>query len=82
MTRFEWWNCSRSRPRKGRIIIEQAKGMVAERAHLSIDVAFERLRGYARSRNVRLTVLCQAVVEGLLDLDDVAAAPGPSRRAP
>ncbi|WP_067574133.1 GAF and ANTAR domain-containing protein [Nocardia acidivorans] len=47
-----------------RIIIEQAKGMLAERGGLDMDQAFARLRGHARSHNVRLTDLARTLVEG------------------
>lgn len=49
-----------------RVIIEQAKGMVAAREGISVDKAFIRLRDYARTKNVRLHEVAQAVVE--LDL--------------
>ena len=48
---------------QSRIVIEQAKGVLAEAAHLGMGDAFERLRGYARSHNLRLTEVAQAVVD-------------------
>ncbi|MEV0644316.1 GAF and ANTAR domain-containing protein [Phytomonospora sp. NPDC050363] len=47
-----------------RVIIEQAKGVVAERHGLGMDEAFDRLRGAARSGSRRLSELARAVVEG------------------
>jgi GAF domain-containing protein len=47
-----------------RIIIEQAKGMVAESRQLSIDVAFDELRRAARSSNTRLGDFAAQVVDG------------------
>jgi GAF domain-containing protein len=47
-----------------RIMIEQAKGVIAERLHLDVDAAFTLLRSGARSRNRRLSELAQAVVNG------------------
>jgi hypothetical protein len=44
-----------------RIIIEQAKGMLAERFELHVDEAFERLRREARSRRMKLRELAAAV---------------------
>jgi GAF domain-containing protein len=47
-----------------RVLIEQAKGVLAERLNLPIDEAFTVLRGGARSRNRRLSELAQAIVDG------------------
>jgi hypothetical protein len=44
-----------------RIVIEQAKGMLAERFEIHVDEAFERLRHQARSRRMKLHVLAAAV---------------------
>ena len=44
-----------------RIVIEQAKGMLAERFELHVDDAFERLRREARNRRLNLHVLAAAV---------------------
>ena len=52
-----------------RVVIEQAKGIVAERAGVSVDTAFDRLRFYARSRNLRLSVVARDLVEGALARD-------------
>ena len=56
-----------------RIVIEQAKGVIAERRQLSVDAAFALLRRHARDRNLRLADLARATVDGSLDvtsLDD------------
>jgi GAF domain-containing protein len=50
-----------------RIVIEQAKGVLAERAGVDLAEAFSRLRSYARSNNLRLTDVAMAVVDGILD---------------
>ncbi len=47
-----------------RIIIEQAKGKIAEAANLDMDMAFQRLRNHARNHNLRLTALAQSIAEG------------------
>jgi GAF domain-containing protein len=47
-----------------RVLIEQAKGIVAERLHLDMAEAFVLLRGTARSHNRRLSDLAQAIVDG------------------
>ncbi len=50
-----------------RIAIEQAKGVLSERAGIDLAEAFARLRTYARSTNQRLTDVAQAAVNGTLD---------------
>jgi len=57
-----------------RIVIEQAKGMVAERAGLDMEQAFTALRSYARSHNRRLADVAEAVIGGTL----TPSALGPS----
>jgi AmiR/NasT family two-component response regulator len=47
-----------------RVTIEQAKGKLAERLHLDMDQAFNVLRRYARTRNIRLSDLARAFVDG------------------
>jgi transcriptional regulator with GAF, ATPase, and Fis domain len=65
-----------------RVAIEQAKGMVAERAHVDMDQAFTMLRTHARSSRLHLTAVALEVVEGTLALDEVAAATPSSRHEP
>jgi GAF domain-containing protein len=45
-----------------RIIIEQAKGVIAQARGISVDDAFAQIRAYARSHNRRLTDVAQAIV--------------------
>jgi transcriptional regulator with GAF, ATPase, and Fis domain len=47
-----------------RVIIEQAKGKLAERLGLDMDQAFNLLREAARTSNRRLSDLAQAFIEG------------------
>jgi transcriptional regulator with GAF, ATPase, and Fis domain len=47
-----------------RIVIEQAKGVIAERRHLDMDQSFTLLRGTARTSNRPLSELARAVVDG------------------
>jgi GAF domain-containing protein len=49
-----------------RVLIEQAKGMVAERNQLNMEHAFSALRTYARSNNRRLVDVAREVIEGTL----------------
>jgi hypothetical protein len=50
-----------------RVVIEQAKGVLAERLQISPDDAFEVLRGAARSRNRLLSDLARDVATGSAD---------------
>ncbi|HEX4660923.1 MAG TPA: ANTAR domain-containing protein [Streptosporangiaceae bacterium] len=50
-----------------RIVIEQAKGVLSERAGIDLAEAFSRLRSHARSNNLRLTDVAQATVDGSLN---------------
>jgi GAF domain-containing protein len=50
-----------------RIVIEQAKGVISERAGIDLADAFARLRGYARNANLPLTDVARAAVNGTLD---------------
>ena len=50
-----------------RVVIEQAKGVISERAGVDLAEAFSRLRAYARNRNLRLTDVARAAVDGSLD---------------
>ncbi|MEO5841093.1 MAG: GAF and ANTAR domain-containing protein [Acidimicrobiales bacterium] len=49
-----------------RVVIEQAKGMVAERDGLDMEQSFRRLRSYARSHNLRLVDVACSVIDGSL----------------
>jgi GAF domain-containing protein len=51
-----------------RVIIEQAKGFLAERHQESLTAAFARIRNHARSHGERLTTVAREVVGGALDL--------------
>jgi AmiR/NasT family two-component response regulator len=57
---------------KSRVLIEQAKGKLAERLGLDMDQAFNLLRDFARSRNLRLSDLAQAFIEGSEPLASLA----------
>lgn len=49
-----------------RIVIEQAKGMVAERLDLDMERSFATLRGHARNHNLRLADVADAVISGTM----------------
>ena len=63
-----------------RVVIEQAKGKLAERLGLDMEQAFSLLRDHARNRNLRLADLAQAFIDGNQTLVGQAAA-ARSRRA-
>jgi GAF domain-containing protein len=47
-----------------RVIIEQAKGVLAERGQISVDQAFTMMRDFARRSNRKLVGVAQAVIDG------------------
>jgi GAF domain-containing protein len=49
-----------------RVVIEQAKGIVAEREGLNMEQAFSTLRKYARDHNLRLVAVAEAVIASSL----------------
>ena len=60
---------------ESRVAIEQAKGIVAEQAGVDIGAAFDRLRRYARVRNLRLRDVAARVVAGSLDAERLTEPP-------
>jgi GAF domain-containing protein len=50
-----------------RIVIEQAKGMIAQSQLIPVDEAFNRLRRYARNHNLRLADVARDTVDGAID---------------
>lgn len=67
-----------------RVVIEQAKGVLAERNGVGMEGAFEALRRHARDNSVKLTDVALAVTRGELDLvtvDGAAPADDPGSQA-
>jgi GAF domain-containing protein len=64
-----------------RVIIEQAKGVLAARGSLSMSAAFDRLRRYARTHHARLSEVAREVVETDLAAVDVLGAPAVGSQA-
>jgi GAF domain-containing protein len=56
-----------SRALTSRVVIEQAKGIISERADVDLAEAFSRLRAYARNHNLRLTDVAESAINGTLD---------------
>jgi GAF domain-containing protein len=54
-----------------RVVIEQAKGVLAATGNLDMDRAYTRLRDYSRRRNLRLTATARAIADGTLNPHDV-----------
>lgn len=52
-----------------RVLVEQAKGMLSERATISVTDAFTRMRRHARRHGLTLTSVATQVIEGALALE-------------
>lgn len=50
--------------RTDRMTIEQAKGVLAERAGVTMEQAFSRMRKHARDHNIRLIEVSRAIING------------------
>ena len=57
-----------------RVVIEQAKGMVAERLKLGMEESFAALRTHARNHNLRLVAVAEAVIGGTLAPSELTEA--------
>ncbi len=57
---------------ESRVLIEQARGIVAEHHHVSVDDAFTLLRAYARKHNRLLRQTANDIIDGTLDPDALA----------
>ena len=63
-----------------RIVIEQAKGIIAERSSVKMEVAFALLRDHSRRNNERLVDVAQSVIDGTLGTVELTTGQ-PRRRA-
>ncbi len=62
-----------------RVLIEQAKGKLAERLGTDMDHAFTLLRDIARNRNLRLSDLAQAFIDGTQTLTGLTTTVPPQQ---
>lgn len=54
-----------------RVVIEQAKGVLADRGHLDVDTSFNLLRRYARGHHERLSGVAWQIVTDRRRADDI-----------
>jgi AmiR/NasT family two-component response regulator len=59
-----------------RVIIEQAKGMLAEYLKITVDEAFQLLRNYARTRNLKLSHVASDVANRKIPSATLITRPG------
>lgn len=71
ITRFRTENAQLARALDRRIAVEQAKGFLRARTGLDAARAWEAIRQYARSHQVRAEVVAGLVLDGDLPLEDV-----------
>jgi len=63
-----------------RIVLEQVKGLLAERWKLSVDDAFAAFRSYARSNHYQLARLARQIIDGEIDTEVIPHPSGPAAR--
>ncbi|MFK0251362.1 GAF and ANTAR domain-containing protein [Amycolatopsis azurea] len=51
-----------------RVVIEQAKGVLAERLRISVDEAFGVLRAHARSNNLRILTVATGIIDRTVEI--------------
>jgi AmiR/NasT family two-component response regulator len=56
-----------------RVVVEQAKGVLAERAQINVDDAFHVLRSYARNHASRLRDVAEVVIAGSISIKELGA---------
>ena len=64
-----------------RILLEQAKGRLAERADVGLDEALSQLRGYSRRHNRRLSEVAAAFLAGELSAEELSPEATPANKS-
>ena len=54
-----------------RIVIEQAKGIVAEHSRINVDEAFGQIRSFARAHNRLLSDTARQIIDGSLPTEEL-----------
>lgn len=62
-----------------RIVLEQVKGILAERWHVNVDEAFAAFRSYARAHHLQLAQLARQIADGTFE---TTLIPHPDRSRP
>ena len=63
-----------------RVVVEQAKGVLAQHHGISMDAAFDQLRRYARAHSLRLANVARQLATNRLDPATITPAPTSVRR--
>jgi transcriptional regulator with GAF, ATPase, and Fis domain len=63
-----------------RVLVEQAKGALAAKTHITVDEAFDRMRAHARRNHRTLTDVASAVVNGATP-DELKSEQAPGSKA-
>lgn len=58
---------------ESRVVIEQAKGIVAERNHVTVDDSFDLVRSFARAHNRLLSDTARQIIDGTLAVEQLTA---------
>jgi len=59
---------------ESRVVIEQAKGIVAEHNRIDVDEAFDLLRAFTRRHGRLLAQTCRQIIDGSLQPEDLISA--------
>jgi transcriptional regulator with GAF, ATPase, and Fis domain len=64
-----------------RVVIEQAKGIVAAHSRINVDEAFEQIRSFTRAHNRLLSETARQIIEGSLPTEELTATVQPAKPA-